>query len=698
MNKLFSVFVAALLSAGIAGVAAATIYPNPLCPDSMTIQRLQDPTALCHPAATDTTYGTRGIYIATDSIPTAYGFWIETAVGGAYSGIDVFTGTSNYQSAEPGTPTGGNLFYGDLLGVDGRSLEFRGLTELTDFDNIQSTNDIIVRRYSTGNALPPYHIGTPLELDWVPGWTSINGSANQEPWEGVLVKVKGPLVCGRIVGTGLGGNSMLVSAPGGLDSLVIDGFSLTNSAALTVGSPIDSVQGVFTQSLISAVASYRILLRNTSDLFAAAPPNVIDAYPIAENSIRIIFDRPVQAASATNTNNYSLQSFGSVDSAVLEAGSKSVVLTVSAAAAHGTSETVTVSGVVSSSGLTMAGNQPRTFIYGVLSIAELQQPDATASGLAGSPCHDHSRFVTATGGSGPRLTYTGVITGDFGNLYYIQDAAGGLRSGIPIFAPPVQLVEGKKYLISGQVQEFDGISAITVAGLTEAVGTQYVSDLGAGAAINPVVQTIAVLRDSTCDAAQTLITAEDYEGMLVTVKHVRVAENQTSGQSFLIAGPNPSFAPDTMLVTNSNSAYSYAADSAHTVTITGLLNYRNSAKLPWRITPRNDEDIVDEGLNKLLGVGPQASAAELKLAVSPNPSRSARVSFTVPRTGKVDLGVFDLAGRRLVTIIDSQMPAGEYSKVWNGREANGAPVRSGVYFYRLKVGDQLVTTRAIKLD
>ena len=70
----------------------------------------------------------------------------------------------------------------------------------------------------------------------------------------------------------------------------------------------------------------------------------------------------------------------------------------------------------------------------------------------------------------------------------------------------------------------------------------------------------------------------------------------------------------------------------------------------------------------------------------------------MPTTGKVDLGVYDLAGRRLVTIISAAMPAGEYSKAWNGLDSNGSKVRSGVYFYRLKVGDQLVTTRAIKLD
>src|SRR5262249_32708319 len=158
---------------------------------------------------------------------------------------------------------GGNVFYGDLLAVDGRSLEFNGLTELTDFDNNQSTNDIIIRRISAHNPFPPYHVGTPLELDWVPNWTSANGTSNQEPWEGCLVKVRGPLKCGRTLGTGIGSRSMLVCAPGGLDSIAVDGFSLTNVAALTVDAPIDSVQGVLSQVLITGVASYRILLRNT---------------------------------------------------------------------------------------------------------------------------------------------------------------------------------------------------------------------------------------------------------------------------------------------------------------------------------------------------------------------------------------------------------------------------------------------------
>ena len=51
------------------------------------------------------------------------------------------------------------------------------LAEMTDFDNIQGTNDIVIRKTSaTRLPFPPYHIGTPLELDWVPGWSSVRST------------------------------------------------------------------------------------------------------------------------------------------------------------------------------------------------------------------------------------------------------------------------------------------------------------------------------------------------------------------------------------------------------------------------------------------------------------------------------------------------------------------------------------------
>jgi hypothetical protein len=363
--------------------------------------------------------------------------------------------------------------------------------------------------------------------------------------------------------------------------------------------------------------------------------------------------------------------------------------------AHGTSETITVSGIFSTSGLQMSGGQPRTFINGVLSIAEIQAPDP--AGLGGAPCGDHSRYSGAGGVTGTRLSYTGVVIGSPGNLYYLEDQNGAQRSGLPVFGSPVFLTDAHKYLVAGAVQEFDGISTSITNGFTEGVATQFVKDLGAVTPPAPVVQTIHVLTDTTCDASQSLTTAEDYEGMLVTVDYARVTENRLAGESFLIAGPSVgagSTYPDTMLVTNLNNAYTYAADSASTIKITGLLNFRNG-NFPWRLSPRSNADIVTHGEN--VGVGPRA-AGIMQLAVSPNPSHTARVKFTVPSSGKADLGVFDITGRRLVTLLSGNVPAGEYTKIWNGQDGEGNQVRSGVYFYRLKVGDKLISTSAIKLD
>ncbi len=697
MKKLLAFLLTTVTLASIAGVAGAVIYPpgpGGTCPDTMTIINVEDPLQTCHPASGDTVYGVRGVVTAIDSIPGAFGFFMQLQGGGAYSGIDVFTGASNYQASLPGTPTGGNIFYGDLLAVDGRSLEFNGLTEMTDFDNVQTTNDIVIRRISAHNPFPPFHVGTCNELDWIPTWPG----SNQEPWEGCLVKVRGPLKCGRNVGTGVGSRSMLVTTPGGPDTIAVDGFSLTNVAALAVDAPIDSVQGVLSQVIITGIPSYRILLRNTDDLFAAAPPNVIDAYVIQEGVVRVTFDRAVTAATAENTANYALGSFSAVLTASLEPGGKSVLVEIDGGSAHGTSETISVSGVSSTSNIVMSGTQQRSFINGVLSCAEVQAPDP--AGLLETPCHDRSRYAQATGATGLlRVTYTGVVTAAYGGtLFYLEDPVGGLRSGMALFGPPAPLTVGHQYVIAGNIQEFDGISTAIPAGLTEGVTTQYLNDIGPVTIPAPVVQTIHVLKDTTCDVNQNLTTAEDYEEMLVTVKYVRATENRTAGQSFLIAGPNPSFSPDTMLVTNSNNAYTFAAESLHTLTITGLLNFRNG-NLPWRITPRNNADIVDHGLNKLLGVGPTDNGTDdVRLAVTPNPAHVARVSFNLPKSGKVDLGVFDISGRRLATLVNATLPAGEYTKSWNGLDSGGNVVRSGVYFYRLKLADKLITSRAIKLD
>jgi len=72
-------------------------------------------------------------------------------------------------------------------------------------------------------------------------------------------------------------------------------------------------------------------------------------------------------------------------------------------------------------------------------------------------------------------------------------------------------------------------------------------------------------------------------------------------------------------------------------------------------------------------------------AVRPNPGRSsATLSFSLPREGKVRLAVYDLKGALVRTLLEEKRSAGNHHIDWDGRDAQGRSVASGVYFYRLE--------------
>jgi flagellar hook assembly protein FlgD len=69
----------------------------------------------------------------------------------------------------------------------------------------------------------------------------------------------------------------------------------------------------------------------------------------------------------------------------------------------------------------------------------------------------------------------------------------------------------------------------------------------------------------------------------------------------------------------------------------------------------------------------------------PNPfNPSTRIEFVLERASNVELAVFDLAGRHLVTLQQGALDAGEHSVTWDGRTAQGAAVSAGQYQYVLK--------------
>lgn len=100
------------------------------------------------------------------------------------------------------------------------------------------------------------------------------------------------------------------------------------------------------------------------------------------------------------------------------------------------------------------------------------------------------------------------------------------------------------------------------------------------------------------------------------------------------------------------------------------------------------------------GVATEAPGARLALHRSrPNPfNPETRIDYELPRSARVRLDVFDVSGRLVTTIVDGPRPSGRSSVVWNGRDARGQAVASGVYAYRLTVeGEQALTRKMVLL-
>jgi flagellar hook assembly protein FlgD len=69
-----------------------------------------------------------------------------------------------------------------------------------------------------------------------------------------------------------------------------------------------------------------------------------------------------------------------------------------------------------------------------------------------------------------------------------------------------------------------------------------------------------------------------------------------------------------------------------------------------------------------------------------NPFRErAELAFALPADGTARLTVFDVSGRRVRTLVDGSVAAGEHVVVWDGADARGRAVAAGSYFVRLEV-------------
>ena len=130
----------------------------------------------------------------------------------------------------------------------------------------------------------------------------------------------------------------------------------------------------------------------------------------------------------------------------------------------------------------------------------------------------------------------------------------------------------------------------------------------------------------------------------------------------------------------------------------------------------SDKEIVDEGLNRAgwyvylnftavkatwydSPVGVRDGLPNLTLdAPHPNPfNPSTEIHYVLPSASRVQISIYDASGRVVSELANEEQVKGDHSVHWNGRDARGSMVSSGVYFVRLEANGETRTQKMVLL-
>ncbi len=111
--------------------------------------------------------------------------------------------------------------------------------------------------------------------------------------------------------------------------------------------------------------------------------------------------------------------------------------------------------------------------------------------------------------------------------------------------------------------------------------------------------------------------------------------------------------------------------------------------------PRKDPGVVPTDVPAPDGDTPSIDAA-LSMSITPNPFNPAtRIEYSLEGQSRVQLAVYDVAGRLVRTLVNGDRPAGSHAATWDGKDLHGAAVASGIYFIRLDTGTQRLVRKAV---
>ncbi|MBM3321312.1 MAG: VCBS repeat-containing protein [Candidatus Eisenbacteria bacterium] len=108
--------------------------------------------------------------------------------------------------------------------------------------------------------------------------------------------------------------------------------------------------------------------------------------------------------------------------------------------------------------------------------------------------------------------------------------------------------------------------------------------------------------------------------------------------------------------------------------------------------------IVEDAISTGIAADTNLPRAYRLLPNAPNPFNPAtRLFFEMPEAGMVDVSIYDVSGRLVSVLASGFRPAGRHDVAWDGRDAAGGDVPSGVYFARMTAGESAIVRKLLLL-
>jgi hypothetical protein len=142
----------------------------------------------------------------------------------------------------------------------------------------------------------------------------------------------------------------------------------------------------------------------------------------------------------------------------------------------------------------------------------------------------------------------------------------------------------------------------------------------------------------------------------------------------------------------------------------GLRGEGSIARAVFRVLRAGDARIAlksaegRDAENRVLSLGEPVASAAIPTASSlsramPTPFRDqTTIEYALARTGRADLAIYTVQGRRVRTLAQGEQAAGLYRIAWDGRDERGGLAPAGIYYARLTTADGRFTRTLVRLQ